>query len=136
MPGVISSAFLINRIADLRQLGLGWDEVVGGDALTAARDTGAVCCGCDRDGRRYQSGADNVWRLERVGDVVKGRMMKILAASGKGGAKCSSEQKPTADFHGWTRIKRRWEFTFFAFLSPQGQRIVVFRDESCVGLSL
>ena len=81
---MISRACLINRIADLRQLGLGWGIVLGVVALDVAEATWEVGLGCGRVGWRYQSGADNVWRLERVGDVVKHGMMKIELRGGKG----------------------------------------------------
>lgn len=77
-------ACLINRIADLRQLGLGWEIVLGVGALDLTRPTGEVGFGCDRDGRRYQSGADNVWRLERVGAIVNSRIVKTSLEGGKG----------------------------------------------------
>jgi hypothetical protein len=51
--------------------------------LRVAFHTGDGVLWGGRDGRRYQTGADNVWRLERVGVAVKYGMMKIRAAGAK-----------------------------------------------------
>ena len=80
---MISIACLINRIADLRQLRLGCGIGMRVVALDVAHATWEVGLDCGRVGRSYQSGADNVWRLERVDGVVKWRKMKIGRRGGK-----------------------------------------------------